>query len=117
MTGKERILKTLRLEKTDRIPWVPFVGCHGGKLINSTADTYLKSAGKIYEGVSRAIDLYKPDGIPVMFDLQVEAEALGCKLMWADENPPAVISHILSDGMALADLQVPTANDGRIGKD
>ena len=114
MTGKERILKTLRLEKTDRIPWVPFVGCHGGKLINSTADTYLKSAGKIYEGVSRAIDLYKPDGIPVMFDLQVEAEALGCKLMWADENPPAVISHILSDGMALADLKVPTANDGRI---
>ncbi len=114
MTGKERIQKTFRLEKTDRTPWVPFVGCHGGKLINVTAEDYLKSAGNIYEGVSKAISLYQPDGIPVMFDLQVEAEALGCKLVWANENPPAVVSHVLSEGKSLAGLKVPSANDGRI---
>ncbi|OFY61892.1 MAG: hypothetical protein A2Y71_05970 [Bacteroidetes bacterium RBG_13_42_15] len=114
MTGKERIQKTFRLEKADRIPWVPFVGCHGGKLINVNAEDYLKSAGNIYKGVSKAIDLYKPDGIPVMFDLQVEAEALGCKLVWAEENPPAVVSHILSGRTTLSDLQVPSINDGRI---
>lgn len=114
MTGKERIHKTFRLEKTDRVPWVPFVGCHGGRLIDVNAENYLKSAGNIYEGVSKAIDLYKPDGIPVMFDLQLEAEALGCKLMWADENPPAVISHLLSDRTAITDLNIPTENDGRI---
>jgi MtaA/CmuA family methyltransferase len=114
MTGKERIQKTFRLEKTDRIPWVPFVGCHGGRLINLTAEDYLKSAANIYEGVSRAIDIYKPDGIPVMFDLQVEAEALGCKLAWADENPPAVISHVLSGEKSLTDLKIPSDKDGRI---
>ena len=27
--GKELILKTLRHEKTDEIPWVPFAGVNG----------------------------------------------------------------------------------------
>ncbi|MBN2213934.1 MAG: thioredoxin family protein [Bacteroidales bacterium] len=114
MTGKERILKTIKLQKTDRIPWVPFVGCHGGKLINVSAEEYLKSATNIYEGVTKAIELYSPDGIPVIFDLQVEAEALGCKLVWAEDNPPAMVSHILANEKTLADLKVPSENDGRI---
>ncbi|HJX72089.1 MAG TPA: uroporphyrinogen decarboxylase family protein [Bacteroidales bacterium] len=114
MTGKERIQKTFKLEKADRIPWVPFVGCHGGKLINVGAEAYLKSAGNIFKGVSKAIDLYKPDGIPVMFDLQVEAEAMGCRLVWAEENPPAVVSHILGGETTLSELKVPSENDGRI---
>lgn len=30
--GKDLILKTLRHEKTDQTPWVPFAGVHAGKL-------------------------------------------------------------------------------------
>ena len=67
------------------------------------------------EGISKAIKLYQPDGIPVSFDLQIEAEALGCKLAWAEENPPAVTKHPLCNGTALEDLKVPTPNQGRIG--
>ena len=44
MFGKDLIKKAFRLENVDRIPWVPFVGCHGGKLLNLTATKYLKSA-------------------------------------------------------------------------
>ncbi|MFO7658021.1 MAG: uroporphyrinogen decarboxylase family protein [Bacteroidales bacterium] len=114
MTGIERITKTFKLESTDRIPWVPFVGCHGAKLLNISAEEYLKSADHIFNGVSKAIELYQPDGIPVMFDLQIEAEALGCKLAWAENNPPAVVSHVLSDGLKLSDLKIPDKNTGRI---
>ena len=34
--------------------------------------------------------LYGPDGMPIMSDLQLEAEILGCELMWgcADNPPP-----------------------------
>ena len=35
--GKELILKTLRHEKTDEIPWVPFAGVHAGQLKGFTA--------------------------------------------------------------------------------
>lgn len=115
MTGKERVMRAIRREVVDRVPWVPFVGCHGAALLGCAADDYLRSADLIVRGVTAAIARYRPDGIPVMFDLQVEAEALGCALTWAKENPPAVTSHPLANGMALADLRLPGADSGRIG--
>ena len=67
----------------------------------------------IVEGVKKAFELYDPDGLPALFDLQIEAEAMGCGLTYAKENPPAVSSHILEQGKTLADLKVPTEKDGR----
>jgi MtaA/CmuA family methyltransferase len=114
MSGRELIEKTFRLEKTPRTPWVPFVGCHGASLIGASATEYLQSPRLIVEGIGKAIELYRPDGIPVLFDLQVEAEALGCQLAWSDYNPPAVSSHVLLDGKSVSDLTVPLPADGRI---
>jgi uroporphyrinogen decarboxylase len=115
MTGKELVKKAFRLEKTERTPWVPFVGSHGGSLMGMSADDYLKSADSILAGINKAVELYEPDGLPAIFDLQVEAEALGCELAWAKDNPPAVISHPLMNGHSLEDLKVPTTDAGRIG--
>ena len=114
MNGIELIKKAMRLEEVERIPWVPFVGSHAGQLLDITATKYLKSTENIVKGVNKAIDLYNPDGIPIMFDLQVEAEALGCKLAWADDNPPAVVSHPLKEGKTIADLTIPGTSEGRI---
>jgi len=114
MKGKELIKQAFRLEETERPPWVPFVGIHGGKLINVPADEYLRSSDLIIRGVSKAVELYDPDGIPVAFDLQIEAEALGCELAWSRENPPAVISHPLAVGTKLESLAVPAPDAGRI---
>ena len=114
MYGLSLIKKAMRLEPVERVPWVPFVGVHGGFLIEKDAEQYLKSSQNMISGLTKAIELYKPDGIPVSFDLQLEAEILGCSLKWAKENPPAVISHPLSEGVLLSSLKVPTALDGRI---
>jgi len=114
MKGIELIKKAMKLEEVERIPWVPFVGAHAGSLLGLTATQYLQSADKIVEGVNKAIELYNPDGIPVAFDLQIEAEALGCKLAWADDNPPAVVSHPLMEGLNVEDLKVPCSCKGRI---
>ncbi len=114
MTGKERILKAIKCEKVDRVPWVPFVGCHGGSLIGETATHYLQSSDLMVKGLNEAIRLYQPDGISVMFDLQIEAEVLGCQLVWAEQNPPAVSMHPLERGVMLSTLTIPRAEDGRI---
>ena len=114
MTGKERVLKAIKMEQVDRTPWVPFVGCHGASLLGINATEYLTSTENIIKGTNKAIELYHPDGIPIMFDLQIEAETLGCNLKWANDNPPAVISHPLADGIDLKDLKIPQPTDGRI---
>ncbi len=114
MTGKNLVVAALRGGHTPIIPWVPFVGVHGGYLIGKTATEYLNSSELIVEGISKAIELYQPDGIPVCFDLQIEAEALGCELAWADENPPAVVTHPLAGKNDLTGLQVPGPLAGRI---
>ncbi len=114
MKGKELIREAIKSQPVDSVPWVPFVGIHGGFLIGKKADEYLLSPELIVEGTSKAIDLYQPDGIPVCFDLQIEAEALGCRLAWTEDNPPAVVTHPLAGGKGLSGLQVPQASAGRI---
>ncbi|TKG94606.1 uroporphyrinogen decarboxylase [Puteibacter caeruleilacunae] len=114
MKGLELVAKAMKMEEVERIPWIPFVGCHAGELIGTTATEYLKSTDLIVKGAKAAVEKYNPDGIPVTFDLQIEAEALGCKLNWEDDNPPAVISHPLSEGTKLEDLKVPCSCKARI---
>lgn len=114
MEGFKLLEKAFHLEELERAPWVPFVGVHGGKLIGVDAESYLKDAEKLVAGISKAVQLYHPDGIPVAFDLQIEAEVLGCKLVWSKDNPPAVVSHPLSEGVELSSLQLPKETDGRI---
>lgn len=114
MSGKEILLKALRGEPTPRVPWVPFVGVHGGALAGVDATEYLQSADAIVAGLSAARQRYQPDGLPVVFDLQLEAEILGCKLAWAKETPPSVASHPLGEDYALSSLPEFDVSKGRI---
>jgi len=115
MTGRELLLRAVRGEVTPRPAWLPFVGCHGGKLIGRSAAEYLRSADLLVEGLKKAHQLYRPDGLPVTFDLQLEAEILGCALHWADEVPPSVISHPLAaDIGATAGLPEIDGTRGRL---
>ena len=50
---------------------------------------------------------------PVIFDLQVEAEILGCDLLWADDAPPTVKSHPLADTKDIP-KKIPSKTEGRI---
>ncbi len=110
---KQLVMDAIYNKKTARVPWVPFVGCHAASLIGVTAEEFFKNEQHIVDGVTKAYEMYRPDGLPVLFDLQLEAEALGCDLQFAADNPPAVASHPLEQGKKLSDLKVPTINDGR----
>ena len=114
MNGKELLLRALRGESTERVPWVPFVGVHGGALVGVDATEYLKNADHIVAGLTKAAERYRPDGLPVVFDLQLEAEILGCQLAWAKETPPSVASHPLGDDYAIGDLPEFSVEKGRM---
>jgi MtaA/CmuA family methyltransferase len=112
-TGKQVLMQAISGGTTIRPAWVPFVGVHGGKIIGKTATEYLQSSDLIVEGLRKARELYEPDGLPLVFDLQLEAEILGCKLHWADEVPPSVISHPLTGSTPISDLPPYNTGAGR----
>lgn len=113
MSNKQLVLDAIMNKETERTPWVPFIGCQAATLLNITAEEYLKSKDNITRGVCAAFEKYRPDGLPVLFDLQLEAEAMGCALKYANMNPPSVTSHPLEEGKKIADLNVPSLGDGR----
>ncbi len=113
MNGKDILLNTLRCQETERLPWVPFTGVHAGSLIGVDAEAYLKSADAIVAGLEAAKTRYQPDGLPVVFDLQLEAEVLGCTLAWARETPPSVATHPLDDRYDLSSLPDFSMENGR----
>ena len=114
MTGKEVLFAALRNGLTPRPAWVPFVGVHGAQLIGAQASDYLRSADRVVEGLTEAVRRYSPDGIPMLFDLQLEAEAMGCELAWSAETPPSVKTHPLENGGSLAKLPPFDLGAGRL---
>ena len=114
MNGKERVLKALHFEEVDRVPWVPFTGVHVAKLVDSNAEELLKNGDILVEAVCTATERYYADGVCSAFDLQAEAEVLGCALHWSKNNPPAVTGHVLAQGKTLEDLPEFTKDKGRL---
>jgi len=93
---------------------VPFAGVHAGSLIGKNA-TECSRRQNLFNGLMQVKKLYQPDGMPVVFDLQVEAEILGCELHWAEFAPPSVKTHPLADTQdMLCDCRQPAAEKGRL---
>ena len=68
---------------------------------------------KLVESLLEVKKIYQPDGMPVVFDLQIEAEILGCELLWAENNPPSVKSHPLADTKDIPS-KIPSKVEGRL---
>jgi uroporphyrinogen decarboxylase len=111
--GKALLFSTLNHEKTQAVPWVPFAGVHAGKLRGYSAMELLTDGDKLFESLVEVNRLYDPDGQPVIFDLQVEAEILGCELMWAKYSPPSVATHPLAETMTIP-THLPEKTQGRL---
>ena len=112
--GKQAVIDAYEGRYTPVVPWVPYVGVHGAFLIGETATKVLQDADLLAKAVVNAAQQYKADGIPLLFDLAVEAMSMGIEAKWFDDNPPTVIEHPLADkSLAEANLKVPGPNDGR----
>jgi len=112
--AKQKLIDAYRGKRTDTPPWVPYAGVHCAFLINEPADKMLKDPELLAKGVVNATKRYKADGIPLVFDLSVEANSVGCDLKWWPDNVPSVTSHPCSDKTpADAGLQLPTKESGR----
>ncbi|GAB4247949.1 MAG: methylcobamide:CoM methyltransferase MtaA [Thermoleophilia bacterium] len=112
--GKQAVLDAYQGKYTPVVPWVPYVGVHAGYLIGEPADKLLQDPDLLAKGVLNAAERYNADGIPLAFDLAIEAMSMGIKAKWFEDNPPTVVEHPLADKtLAEADLKIPGPEDGR----
>lgn len=112
--SKQMLIDAYRGKRTESAPWVPYSGVHCAFLINEKADDFLKSPELLAKGVVHTAKQYKADGIPLLFDLSVEASSVGCELKWWEDNVPSVSTHPCSGKTpAEAGLTVPTKDSGR----
>jgi len=111
--GKELVFAAMRHEAVERAPWVPFSGIHSGFLKGYSSKDVLQDKAKLVESLLEVNKVYAPDGQPVVFDLQIEAEILGCELAWREDTPPMVSSHPLELNKSIP-TTLPTEKDGRL---
>ncbi|MCP4690238.1 MAG: hypothetical protein GY859_19450, partial [Desulfobacterales bacterium] len=112
--AKQMLIDAYRGKKTPKPPWVPYAGVHCAFMINEPADKFLQEPELLAKGVVETAKRYKADGIPLLFDLSVEANAVGCDLKWWPDNVPSVKSHPCSDKTPVqAGLQMPSKDSGR----
>lgn len=99
---------------TPSAPWVPYAGVHCAHLIKEKAEAYFKDPQLIARGVLEAARTYHADGIPLVFDLSLEAASVGCELEYWEDNVPTVKSHpCRKQTPAELGLRLPTPEDGR----
>ena len=91
--ARQMLIDATRGKPTDLPPWLPYAGVHAAALIHQPADRYVKDAALVARGVVHAARLYQADGIPLAFDLSVEAESMGCRTVYWPDNVPTVTSH------------------------
>lgn len=112
--AKQKLIDAYRGKRTENAPWVPYAGVHCAFLINEPADKMLQDPALLAKGVVNAAKRYHADGIPLVFDLSVEANSVGCDLKWWPDNVPSVKNHPCSSQTpAQAGLKLPTKNSGR----
>ncbi len=114
--GKKILTDIFNHRQTSRPGWVPFAGIHAGKLVGHRPVDVLTDGHKLLEALEKVCDIYQPDGMPVLFDLQVAAEILGCRLQWHEDSVPSVKTHPLQGHEELPDAfgPMPTRHDGRL---
>ncbi|MHB8205331.1 MAG: uroporphyrinogen decarboxylase family protein [Desulfomonilaceae bacterium] len=112
--GKQDVINAVKGLPTEKVPWVPYSGVHSAFLIGEPADKFLQDPDLIAKGVVFAAQRYKADGIPLLFDLTVEAISMGCEYKWWPDNPPSITSHPL-DKKTLDEFgrKIPGPKDGR----
>ena len=112
--SKQNLIDAYRGKRPAAVPWVPYSGVHSAFLINEPADKFLKDPQLLAKGVVAAAKRYHADGVPLLFDLSIEANAVGCDLKWWPDNVPSVTNHPLSDKtLAESGLKLPTKDSGR----
>jgi uroporphyrinogen decarboxylase len=117
LSAKERILRVMRREPTDRVVVFPTVHHVSTRAAGETIKRFATDAGVMSSCLIKAYERFRYDGIEVGVDAVIEAEALGSEVSYPEDEPPFVVRPLLGENKgALRDLKRPCdpARSGRM---
>ncbi|MDH3975408.1 MAG: ASKHA domain-containing protein [Deltaproteobacteria bacterium] len=108
MNSFERIYATLKRERTDRVAVIPEVAAVTSTLAGGTVRDYVTDGEVIARRQLDARDRFDYDAVIAFADLCVEAEAIGCKTVFPENNYPHISVPVINgaddiDGLVLPD--------------
>jgi len=107
-TPKELVEKALRREVVDRIPFcAPFQGYWALGLNGVTVMDSINNPKLAAEAQYKAVEECNIDGVEVMWDWLLPAEALGCKVKIPEHGTIPTVSHIIKGPEDLDKLVLP----------
>ncbi len=112
--AKQMLLDATMGKSTEIAPWLPYAGVNCAFLIKEKADAYYRSPELMACGIVEGARRYHADGIPLSFDLSLEAESVGCELTYWEDNVPSVMGHPCKDRTPdELGMEMPSRDSGR----
>lgn len=97
MNGFQRCWNALNWKNVDRVPVIPQNSDMSISLSGYSMKECLYDPKKLANALLQAQERMGYDGIMLGPDASILAEALGAEVIYRDDDPPAVVSHILND--------------------
>ena len=115
MNSVERIGLTVKIGKPDRLPVIPQIFGHAAKILDVPLRDYCSDGGTLAKCQLYALAYYQYDAVFAIADVGVEAEALGAKLEYRNDQYPFIHDYAFNHMTNLAAVKVPNpGQDGRM---
>lgn len=101
-SARELMRRYLEGRPTDRSPVVLHIGPYAARLQQMTYRQVANDATLLANSLHSAQKLFGCDGLMVLADATLEAEACGCEVEWRDDEP-VVTSHPLAGALSAAE--------------
>jgi len=105
-SSKELVVNLFRKRALSRVPFIPWMCSFPAKLEQVSVKKMLSDPTVLTRSLQNAQKLIGYDGIAVVLDTSLEAEACGCEIKWEKEGESPVITSHLLDGATTEDLNI-----------
>jgi uroporphyrinogen-III decarboxylase len=103
-TSRE-LVKALFIGKpVGRAPFIPLLATAASQYMQTPVRTIFSDPTALANALQSCHRLFRYDGVPVLFDPTLEAEACGCTLSWREGQPPQIAGGLPAGALASLDI-------------
>jgi uroporphyrinogen decarboxylase len=115
LNSRERVLKALALQKSDRVPVVPFIITFAAKYAGFKVIEYAKNPSVLAKSQIAMARRFKIDAVYVDSDPVIEIEAMGAEIRYLEDESPMASRPVVKTSSDIGSLKTPDPEkDGRL---